>query len=193
MIELANGLVGTLFDADATTVALVIIYIRGLAAHFDLEAADEATDFFHLAVGHQVDVGVCAHGGHLGGQDAGRAVQGREGFVEHGHIAADGGLTLHQMHLYARVRQIQGGLNAGDAGTHHQGGGLDLDPPHLQGFVVTQSSHGTGHQAHGLLRGQCLVGRHPGALLADVGDLHQEGIQTRIQGRLAKSSFMHEG
>lgn len=52
---------------------------------------------------------------HLGGEDAGGAVQRGEGLVDLGHFAADGGLLFNNVHLEARVGNVQRGLNARDA------------------------------------------------------------------------------
>ena len=61
-----------------------------------------------------------AHVHHLGGQDTGGAVQGGEGLVDLGHLAADGGLLFHDVHLEARVGDIQRGLDARDAAADDQ-------------------------------------------------------------------------
>ncbi len=51
----------------------------------------------HLAPGDQGDIRVSACRDHLGGQDAGGAVQGGEGFIELSHVPADGGLSFDQI------------------------------------------------------------------------------------------------
>ncbi len=47
---------------------------------------------------------------HLGGQDAGGAVEGRERLVELGHVAADRRLALDQVDREAGVGELEGGL-----------------------------------------------------------------------------------
>ena len=61
-----------------------------------------------------------AHVDHLRGEDAGRAVQGREGLVQLGHLAADGGLLFDDVDLEARVGDVQRRLDAGDAAADDQ-------------------------------------------------------------------------
>ena len=90
-------------------------HIARLAAHGGGKIADIAFQLVHLAVAEQGDVGVAAGVDHLGGQDAGRAVQGGKGLVELGHVPADGGLALDQVDVDAGLGDVQRGLNAGDA------------------------------------------------------------------------------
>jgi len=48
-----------------------------------------------------------AGGDHLGGQDAGRAVESGEGLVELGHVAADRGSLLDEVDLEAGVGDLE--------------------------------------------------------------------------------------
>lgn len=50
----------------------------------------------------------------LGVQNAGRAVQGGKGLIEHGHVATDRAALFHQIDLLARSGDLQGRLNSGD-------------------------------------------------------------------------------
>ena len=52
--------------------------------------------------------------------DTGRAVQGGKGLVKLGHPSADAGRLLHNVHLIACVRNVEGCLNAGDTAANHQ-------------------------------------------------------------------------
>ena len=65
-------------------------------------------------------LGWALHGGHLRRQDAGGAIERREGLVELGHVPADGRLAFHQVDVLAGVGQGQRGVDAGDAAAHHQ-------------------------------------------------------------------------
>ena len=44
-------------------------------------------------------------------EDAGGAVQGREGLVQLRHFAADGGLRFHDVHREARLGDVQSRLD----------------------------------------------------------------------------------
>ncbi len=87
-----------------------------------------------------------AHGEHLGGEDAGGAVQGGEGLVELGHVPADGRLALHHINVVAAVGDFQSRLDAGDAPADHEDVGVDLDRDGLQGLVKDDLAHGPGDQ-----------------------------------------------
>ncbi len=90
-----------------------------------MEVADVAGDLLDLAVAQQVDVRMPADVRHLGRQDAGRAVERREGLVELGHVAADRRLALDQVDLVAGVGQLERRLDAGDAAADDQRVGVD--------------------------------------------------------------------
>jgi hypothetical protein len=77
-----------------------------------------------------------------GRQDAGRAIQGREGLVELGHVPADGRFALDQVDMEARVGDLERRLDAGDAAAHHQRIRVDGDFDLLERFVfsITRST-----------------------------------------------------
>ncbi len=93
---------------------------------------------------------MASDGGHLGRQDAGGAVQRGEGLVELGHVAADGGLALHQVDVLAGVGQGERRVDAGDAAAHHQHVGMDGHASAFQRLVEGDPAHGGAHQVLGL-------------------------------------------
>ena len=62
----------------------------------------------------------CAAVDHLRRQDARRAVERRERLVDLGHLAADGRLLLDDVDLEAGLRDVERGLDAGDAAADDQ-------------------------------------------------------------------------
>ena len=64
------------------------------------------------------------HRHHLRGEDAGGAVEGREGLVEHRHVTADGAGALDEEDLLAGVGDLESGLDAGDAGPDDERAGM---------------------------------------------------------------------
>ena len=58
----------------------------------------------------------------LGADAAHGAVVGGEGFIQLGHVPADGGFFLNQKHLESLVCQVKGGLHPSDAAAdnHHR-------------------------------------------------------------------------
>ena len=133
------------------------------------------------------------HVDHLGGHDALGAVQGREGLGELGHVAADGGFPLDQDDLVAAVGDIQCGLDAGDAAADDQGPLGDRYGDGGQDAVLLDPLD---HHADDLDRldgGFFLVLVDPGAVLADVGHLAQEGVQAGRFDSLAEGLLVHAG
>ena len=121
----------------------------------------------------------CAHVHHFGGQDTGGAVQRGEGLVQLGHLAADGGLLLHDVHVEARVGDVQRGLDAGDTAADDQrplGHGAFAGG---QGGVQVDLGHGGLAEDDGLFGADGHVLMDPGALLADVGDFHHVRVEAR--------------
>ena len=72
-------------------------------------------DCGELGEGEQLDVDVPADLDQFGRDDSHGAVVGGEGLIELCHDPADRGGALHEIHVVAGVRQVQGGLHAGDA------------------------------------------------------------------------------
>ena len=128
---------------------------------------------------------------HFGGEDTGRAVQRGERLIQLRHLAADGGRLFHDVHLVARVGNVQRGLNARDAAADDQRALDDRALPGLERRVEMQFGDG------GLGEDDRLFGalRHipvdPRALLADVGDFHHVRVQARGLRRLAEGRLVH--
>ena len=80
-----------------------------------MEVSDEALDRLYLGIRINVDFFILRRIDHLRRQDARRTVERREGLVDLGHFAANGRLFLDDIDLKARVRNVQRGLNTGDA------------------------------------------------------------------------------
>jgi hypothetical protein len=89
-----------------------------VAEHADREIALLALDCGDLREGQKLDVDVPADLDQLGGDDSHGAVIGREGLVQLGHHPANGTGSLHQIHIISGIREIQGGLHAGDSATN---------------------------------------------------------------------------
>ena len=71
-------------------------------------------------MGVQRDVRVLGHVHHLGGENAGGAVNGGEGLVELRHLAADGAFAFHHDNADAGISRVEGGLDASHAAADHQ-------------------------------------------------------------------------
>ena len=134
-----------------------------------------------------------AEGRHLRREDASRAVEGREGLVEHGHVAAYRRVLLDQEDLLAGVGQLEGGLDAGDATANDEHVRVDVDLDGLQGLVERQAVDLRAEDALGLGGRFVGVDGHPRAVLADVGHLHQERVETGVGGRLTERGLVHGG
>jgi len=76
--------------------------------------------------------------GHLGREDAGGAVEGRESLVELGHVAADGRLALDEEDLLAGVGQGHGGMDTADAAPDDEDVGMDGHPFDVERLVFSR-------------------------------------------------------
>src|SRR5512146_2607226 len=83
--------------------AQVLDNVAGLSAHRNLIVADVAFHLRDLRIRPKRDIRMGADTRHLWREDAGGAVEGRKGFVEHCHVPADRGLPFHQVHMFAGI------------------------------------------------------------------------------------------
>ncbi len=128
-------------------------------------------------MGVERDPRVVLHFHHARRHDTLRAVEGGEGLRELRHVPADRRLLLDEDHLAPAVGDIERGLDPGDAATDHKRLAGHWHPNRFQGLVPLHLLHHEVDQLAGLLRGFLAVLMHPGALLADVGHLAQEGVE----------------
>ena len=186
-------LVDAVGDALLAAGAEVLVDVPGLALDGDGVVADVAVHLHDLGIAPQRDVLVRADLGHLRGEDAGGAIQRREGLVELRHVPADGGLALDEVNLLAGVGQGQRGVDAGDAAADHEDVGMDGNFFHLQGLVVRHALDGGAGQGLGLGGGLRAVGVHPRVVLADVDHVEEERIQPAGRDRVAEGAFVEQG
>ena len=173
VVDLDRADVGALAAAGAAVSSM----IAGFAAHVDVEIADITGNLLNFAVGQQLNVFVASNGHHFGCEYSSRTVERREGLVQLGHMPADGRFPLDQIDLLAGVGQLEGRLDAGNAAADHQGGRGHIDIAHLQRLVMAHPADGGSDHFLALAVACCLVIDHPGALLADIGHLEEEGVQ----------------
>ena len=81
---------------------------------------------------------MAARGHHLRGEDAGRAVERREGLVELGHVAADRRLALDEVDREAGVGDLERGGDAGDPAADDQRRRVDRDPERLERHLLAR-------------------------------------------------------
>ncbi len=122
LVEIGGDRDGADGGAVAASRALGEIDVPGRFCELDGEAAGLAFDGFHRPAGQDLHVGVPADLDELGREDAGRAVVGGKRLVELGHDPADADPVLDHVDLHPGIRKVQGGLDTGDAGTHHHDG-----------------------------------------------------------------------
>ncbi len=164
---------GAHLGALAAARAHALLDVARFAADRDTVVADEPAHLLDLAVGVERNVRVLGDLHHLGGPDAGGTIEGREGLVELQHVAADGGLLLDQVDLVAAVGDVERGLHAGDAATHHHHVGVHGHFAGFQGVMAAHPLNGCGRQRFGLARGVVLIHGDPGHLLPHRGHLEQ--------------------
>ena len=106
---------GTLFLTDATASTFLFIYVASFLTHSDLEIAYRARDLLYLTIGQKCYERMLPYFGHLGGENALRAIQSGKCSVKLSHVTANGRLLLHQIHSMLAIGDVQRSLYAGDA------------------------------------------------------------------------------
>ncbi len=86
------------------------------------------------------------HQCHLRCKNAAGTIQGREGLIQLRHMPSNGGLALYQIHFIPGISDLQGGLNARDTPTHHQGTGIDRNLPGLQWMLIENPPYRSAQQ-----------------------------------------------
>ena len=133
-----------------------------------------------MNLGVDVDFLILGTVHHLWCQNAGSAVQSWEGLIDLGHLAANGGLLFHNVHLKACIRNIQCGLDSGNAAADDQRTLFHRTGSGLQGRIQHNLCNGSSAQDDGLFRSLRFILMNPGALLSDVGNLYHIGIQASL-------------
>ena len=128
---------------------------------------------------------------HLGSQNTGRTVHGGEGFVQLGHLAADGGLALHENDGNAAVGTVKGCLDAGHAAADDEHALGDVKTLGVQGTVVAQLHHCHADEFGSLVRVGFLVLANPGYMLAYVGHFKHVAVKAGTFYRLSECLLMH--
>ena len=164
-------------DALQAAGAEVLIHIPRVSQHRDFVVAHVAVHVGHLGAGPQRDVRMAADGGHLRGEDAGGAIQGRERLVKPGHVAAYGGFAFHQIDVLAGIGQGQGRVNARDAATEDQDFRVNRHSTALQRLVERNPQHRGAHQVLGFTGSLRPVGVHPGGLFPNVHHMEIERVE----------------
>ena len=110
-VNLVDHLLGTFFLADAAAGAQIGVDRAGFLFDRYREIAHVTIDMGHFSPGEQGNVGMNARRDHLGGENAGGAVEGGEGLVELSHVTANGGLTLNQENMVTCVGDLESSLD----------------------------------------------------------------------------------
>ena len=179
------------FGACAATRAQVPVHIGGALANFYRKVAHIARNVFHFGIGVERDVGVLGHVHHLGAQNTGRAVYGGEGFVQLGHLAANGGIAFYQNHRHAAVGAVKRRLNAGNTTANNQYALVDVKALGHEGLVVAQLFHRKLHQFGSLVGVGFHILADPRNVLADIGHFKHVAVEASAFHRAAEGGLVH--
>ena len=151
-VKLAGGSHRTELGAVAAGHTSAGIDIGRLLEDLDLEVADAAGHFLHFGEHQDLNILTLPHRHHLRGQNASRAIERREGLVEHGHAAADRAGALDQINLVPGFRNLQRRLNTGNAAANYQGCSVKRDGHRgLGGQIERHALHRGGDHVIGAL------------------------------------------
>ena len=165
----------------------------GLLDHHPV-VAQVAADLGDGAVGEHRDAGVKRHRGHHGVDEAHDALALGKGLVEPvGHASQHRG-ALHQGHGNPGVGDVQGGPKARRAPADHQGGPGQGHLALGQGDRVPHLGQPHADQLQGLHQ-RCFrfPGVHPGAVLPEVDDFQEIGIDAVFGQQAPKGGLVELG
>ena len=114
LVELIRVLDRAVFHTGSAARALVLQDIPGLLGKRHLEVSCFPFYAVNFRIGEDLYVRMPADLDQLGCEYSHRAVVGRKGLVELGHVAPDARRLLHQVDLKAGSGKIEGGLDAAD-------------------------------------------------------------------------------
>lgn len=121
-----NLLPRALFHAGSASITKVFVYISGFLADDDFEITYNPRHIFYFCIGEECDVFMASNGHRFGCEYSSRTVEGGEGFVNLGHVAADPQLFFDQVNMFARVRNPQSSFYTCDPRTNNEGGLLHI-------------------------------------------------------------------
>lgn len=151
--------------------AEVFFDVARLLLDGDVEVADKSLDGCDLRVGIDLYVLVLSRVDHLRGQDARRAVEGREGLVELRHLTADSRLCLDDVDRESGVGDVERGLDTRDTAAYNERALCDGRLAGGERRVEIDLSYRRLAEDYSLGGSGELVLVYPRALLADVRDL----------------------
>ena len=184
---------GALFGAQSASGADILLDIPCLSFDRHIKIAHKALHIGHFGIGENPDFLILCHIHHFRCQNAGSAVQGREGLVQLGHFAADRGLGFHNIHREAGIGNIQRRLNAGNTSANHKGPFGDRTFTGGKGCVQIHFGHSRFGKDDGLFGAYRHFLMYPGALLPDVGNFHHIGVEPGGRRRFAECGLVHPG
>ena len=104
--------------AIAATRTAIHVDIPGVFTDLHTKISRFSRNRYYLREGIETDTRVICRLNHPGSNGAGGAVEGRKCLVQLGHVAADAGIFLYQVHEESLIGDIEGGLHAGNAGAN---------------------------------------------------------------------------
>ena len=162
--------------------------------HRGLKVPHVAVHPCHLGVGQHVDVGMIEYLLDSALQNIGGGLKVEVRSAELGHLAAQVSLPFHQHHRVSGGGDIERGLHPGHPAADDQHSLCQRQAKRLQFTVPDDSLHQRLDYLERLFGRQFrLLLVHPGALLADVGDLAAVGVQPDRGGCAPERLFVHGG
>jgi hypothetical protein len=114
------------FGTIAAGSTLVRVNIAGFLMKGDLKISLRAFKCFNFRTRDQVDVQMPADLDQFRRDNSHRTIISGKGFIQFTHDTTDGRGLLDQVNQVSGIGQIQGGLHAGNSGTHNHHGSIDL-------------------------------------------------------------------
>ena len=178
-------------DVEAGLAAdTVVADVASALPDVDGEVAVEAANGGDVRAGDDLDVVVLVELGQPGRQQAGRALHRGRDLLGTDHGPTDGDVTLDEPDLPSGLRARERGFDAGQAPTDDEEVGERLHRSTLERLGVARSLQGRVDERLGLLGCLGAVLRHPGAVLADVGELHVRHVDAHLLGEVTECALV---
>ncbi|CDC70437.1 unknown [Candidatus Colimorpha enterica] len=184
-------LLRALFGAGSASGTFKLVNKSCFSLYRDREVSDKSLNRRNLAVRIYLYLLVLRAVDHFRGQNAGCAVERREGLVKLSHLSADCRLFFDDIDLKSRVGNVKRRLDTGDTSADNKRTLHDRAFAGGEGGIEADLCNGGASEDYCLLGCRLHVLMYPRVLLSDVRDLDHVGVEACGSGSLSEGRLMH--